>query len=237
MPTGTVTAIFEGKEIAEIELTGENIIPGFARRMKGEWDPPNDLTGIVELRADVKGPDAAGVGEVEFFEGTLQVPGASIVDLFARNRAGGPQVGFFLVNTGTRPFPPTVVFQAVDRTTDDERVVRTKTIQVDEMSPGAEEPIEWRPAGLDANTYLIRAEVSFEDRVLAENFVGLKIVGIGLLPWLAAALLVLMVLFYAFVMRRSRKDNVYSLEKEARVQKRLDELERTKRELLERRSG
>lgn len=236
-PTGTVTAIFEGDEIATIELTGENIIPGFARRMTGEWDPPNDLTGIVELRADVKGPDATGVGEVEFFEGTLQVPGANIADLFARNRAGGPQVGFTLVNTGTRAFPPTVELEAVDRTTDEEKVVRTQTIQVDEMDPGARVPIEWRPRGLDPNTYLIRARVSYEDRVLSENVVGLKIEGLGLLPVIAAGLLLLMILLYALLMRRTRKDNVYALEKEARVQRRLDQLEREREELLQRRSG
>ena len=42
---------------------------------------------------------------------------------------------------------------------------------------------------------------------------------------------------YALVMRRSRKDNVYALEREAKVQRKLDELERTRRELLEKRSG
>jgi hypothetical protein len=236
-PTGTVTALFEGEELATIELTGENIIPGFARRMLGSWDPSNDLTGIVQLEADLETPEAQGLGEVEFFEGTLQIPGAKIVDLFARNRAGGPQVGFLLRNTGTRPFPPTVVMEAIDRTTAQERVVEEKTIKVDEMEPGGEERIEWRPQDLDPNTYLIRARVSFEDRLLNENAVGLEVEGLGILPWLAILLLAGVTALYVWVNRNNKRDNVHALEREERDRRRLEELDRQRRELLERRSG
>ena len=236
-PAGTVTARFEGKKLATIDVTGENIIPGFARRMLGTWDPPNDLTGIVQLEANVDGPKAIGLGEVEFFEGTLQIPGAKIVNLAARNRAGGPEVGFVLRNTGTRAFPPTVVFEAIDRTTDDEIVAETRTIQLDEMQPGAEELVQWRPRRLEPNTYLVRARVSYEDRVLNENSVGLRIEGLGILPWLAVALLVLIVALYVWLGRRNRRDNVRELERDARTRKRLERLERQRRDLLERRSG
>lgn len=236
-PTGEVTAMFEGKELATIELSGENIIPGFARRMVGEWDPPNDLTGIVRLEAELKDPDATGLGEVEFFEGTLQIPGARIIDMFARNRADGPQAGFILRNTGTRAFPPTVVLEAIDRNTDEDVVVESLTIEVPEMQPGAEELIEWRPEQLEANTYLVRARVSFEDRVLGENSVGLEVRGLGILPWLVLMLLALAVASYVMLSRRNRQDNVYELERAARDERRLEELERQRRELMQRRSG
>lgn len=236
-PTGTVTATFEGEKLATIELTGENIIPGFARRMVGEWDPPNDLTGVVELEARIEGPDATAAGEVEFFEGTLQVPGAEIVDLFARNRAGGPQVGFILRNSGTRPFPPTVVLEAIDRTTDEEIVVASETIEVDEMQPGAEEPVEWRPEDLDPNTYLVRARVGFGDRLLSESAVGLDIEGLGFLPWLALVLMAAVAGLYVWLNGRNRRANVHRLEREARDRRRLEDLERQRRELLDRRSG
>jgi hypothetical protein len=236
-PTGTVTATFEGEELATIELSGENIIPGFARRMLGSWDPPNDLTGLVQLEANVKAPGATGVGEVEFFEGTLSIPGARIVNLFARNRAGGPQVGFTLRNTGTRAFPPTVVLQAIDRTTDEERIVASETIELDETEPGEDVPVEWRPADLEPNTYLVRAQVSFEDRLLNENAVGLRIEGMGLLPWIAILLLALVIASYIWLTRRNKREGVFALEREARDQRRLEELERQRRELLEKRSG
>ncbi|MDP9405897.1 MAG: hypothetical protein M3O86_04730 [Actinomycetota bacterium] len=75
-PTGTVTLTGEdGTRLDRVTLTGQTILPGFARALVGTWSPPAGFDGQVALDARLRGPDAAGSGSARFADGVLVDPG------------------------------------------------------------------------------------------------------------------------------------------------------------------
>lgn len=48
-PTGSLKVSQQGEPIAEVPLPGENIIPGYARRLRAAWVPPSGLAGQVDV--------------------------------------------------------------------------------------------------------------------------------------------------------------------------------------------
>ncbi len=78
-PTGTVTLTADdGTRLDRVKLTGQTILPGFARALVGSWSPPADLDGEVGLDARLRGPDAGGSGSANFADGVLVDPGTGV---------------------------------------------------------------------------------------------------------------------------------------------------------------
>lgn len=202
-PTGRIR-IVQGRRVLDVvQLTGQTILPGFARRLTGTWKPPRrlKLEGRVDLHARIFDPDAEGSGFVEFTDGVVQRPGASITNLVARDEQG-PLVEFILTNTGTIPLSPDI---SISISQDDQVEDSTEFAQA-QMAPGAQEIVEWRP-DVGTGVFLVNAEVSFEDQVLAKAATGLKIEDTGLPLWaiVVGALFLLLLLLGLFLLLRKRK--------------------------------
>lgn len=194
----------DGRVLDVVDLEPQNIIPGFARRLLGEWRAPRNLTGRVDLRVNVFDPDAQGSGFVEFTDGEVRRPGASIANLVARNEDGAI-IEFVLTNTGTISLAPDVHITATRET----ELSAERSFVQSEMEPGDQEIIRWRPE-LERGIYLIEVQVSLEEQVLATASTGLQIEDAGIVPWIVIGggiLLLLLLALLIFFLRRRRRDD------------------------------
>ena len=180
-PTGVVEITRDGNVIDRVRLSGDTIIPEFARRLTGRWTAPRGLTGTVELRAEISKPSATGTDTLQLGP---DLATASIENLQATGEDGG-RVSLFVVNTGTTTISPTVRFEATE-----DRVLRGSHEQVEEsIEPGDAREVTWR-AELGAGLYTTTISVSEGDRLLDESVVGFEVIAPGILKWIALALVV-----------------------------------------------
>ncbi|MDQ3646045.1 MAG: hypothetical protein M3345_03820 [Actinomycetota bacterium] len=204
-PRGKIEVFQDGRLLDVVPLQAERVIPGFARRLTGTWDPGRKLDGAVELRARFGFPVARGSAEVDFTKGSVQQPGMDIVDFVARE--GRPRVELVLKNTGSLAIAP-----AVELTASENGSERARTVLVpDAIAPGELATVEWDPELADG-VYLMRAHVTYEGTLLAEGAVGLQLGGgsesplrLVALGLLFLALLGLMLLLVSW--RRRRRDD------------------------------
>jgi hypothetical protein len=196
-PRGKIDIFKDGELIDTVQLEGQTILPGFARRIAGEWDPNGKLTGRYTLRAQLTDPNATGSGVIDFTpKGEVEEPGASIENL----RAEGGTVTFELVNTGTIPIAPvTEVVASQDR-----QPIASDVRNQDMLEPGDSVEVSWAPEVADG-VYLITARAKLAEAVLDEELVALEVGGPGLLLWIALAALILVMLLFLWMRRRKRE--------------------------------
>lgn len=205
-PTGRVRIVKDGKTLDLVDLPAQNIIPEYARRLLGEWEPPRKLTGRVKLVATTQNPAARGIGYVDFTpQGELAVPGMKIANLVARDDRG-PLVEFVLTNSGTIPFSPTLSFD-VSR---DKQSVQDHVIEQSRMEPGDSEVIQWRPDALEDGVYLITVDAHFREQLLDQAATGLKLEDKGIPLWIlmigGGVLLLVLIALFLFFKKRKKKE-------------------------------
>jgi hypothetical protein len=199
-PTGKIDIFKQGRFIDTVKLEGQTILPGFARRIAGEWNPKGKLTGRYTLKAHLRDPDATGSGVVDFTEeGEVERPGASIENL----KADGGTVSFELVNTGTTSIAP-VTEIAVSQ---NHEPINSDVRNQDMLQPGDRVEVTWDPDLADG-VYLITARAKLGNALLDEESVAWEAGGLDLALWLALALLllILIALFFIWLRRRRREE-------------------------------
>lgn len=71
-PSGRFIVRQEGEELATVELPGENILPGFARRLRAAWVPDPDASGPIDIELELDdGPSATGQADLGDIPGRL----------------------------------------------------------------------------------------------------------------------------------------------------------------------
>jgi hypothetical protein len=180
-----------------VRLEGQTILPGFARKIAGEWDPDEKPTGRYTLRAELFDPHATGSGVVDFTpEGEVEEPGATIQDL----RADGGTVSFTLVNSGTLPIAPTTEIIAAKSGNPVTSDVRNQ----ENLEPGDSVEVTWDPE-LEDGVYSITARAKLADAVLDEEIVALELGGSGLMLWIAIGMLAAALLLVLFLFWRKKR--------------------------------
>lgn len=192
-PTGFIDVVKDGRVLDRVRLTGETIIPEFARRLVGRWTPPRGLIGAVELRAELRNPSARATDILELGS---DLATASIENLLASGESGG-SVSLFVANTGTSTISPTVSFEATE-----DGEVRAAHEQVErDIEPGDARELRWF-AGLDDGLYTTTVTVAQSGRVLDESVTGFEVVTPGILRWIALVLLVSVTIAHTIRIRR-----------------------------------
>ena len=195
---GTLRIFKDGDLLDVVRLPEEAIVPSFARRITGVWEPDEVPDGIYHLEATLRDPEVEMEGDVEFFDGYLEATAAEILDI----RGVEERVDLAVANIGSVTFAPTVVLTA----TDGDETVATETFTMAELEPDATDDLSWEP-DLGGGVYDVTAEVTGPDgELLDQDVTGLRIPGF---PWLwvavaAAALLLLLILLLLW--RRRRRD-------------------------------
>ncbi len=198
-PRGRIDISQNGRVLDTVRLTGETIIPRFARRLTGEWRPPRKLTGQVELHAIIRNPAAEGRGVIDFSRGEPDRPGAKITNLVASDE-GGAHVELIVSNTGTTPLEPTVTLHA----SRGGFAAGSDSFEQDELLVGESRTVTWDPS-LEQGTYLITAQATLGDKLLDEAVTGLRVESSNLLRWIALAALCVVVGFFAWYVYQRRK--------------------------------
>ena len=99
-PTGRFIVRQQGEQLAVVELPGENIIPGFARRLRAPWVPDPDASGPVEIELELdNGPSSSGSADLD------DIPGRVAEE---RRDQGLPASGATLSVDNTIPAPLSV---------------------------------------------------------------------------------------------------------------------------------
>lgn len=146
------------------------ILPDFARRLVGTWQPPVGLTGRIRLVARLDGPDATGAGGARLGPDAQAPPVIRIASLRAEPVDGGI-VTVQLSNDGAE----SVTDIAITLTAKEGDAERGRTIlPVRSLAPGLGQPMAWQP-GLGRGTFLITAAARKADSVLDEKVVDLAI--------------------------------------------------------------
>lgn len=198
-PTGRVNIYKSGKLVDTVLLPGDNIIPGFARRLAGTWQPNEKLSGSYQLEAEIESPNATGVGEVTFQDGVLEVTAGEIVGMVPQNK----KVTVALTNSGTVGFVPSVTLIAKEGGTE----VARQTFERPGLEPDATDEFDWAPE-LDGGLYVITAELTANDELLDQEVTGIEVKGPNLILWgaiAAGAILLLLLLWLAIRALRRRR--------------------------------
>jgi hypothetical protein len=196
-PRGKVDIFKDGELIDTVRLKGQTILPGFARRIAGEWDPAGKLTGQYTLEAELFDPHATGSGVVDFTpEGEVEQPGATIENL----KAEGGTVSFTLVNSGTLPIAPvTEIVAALEGTP-----VTSDVRNQENLEPGDSVEVTWEPE-LEDGVYTITARAKLGEALLDEEVAVLEKGGSNLLLLIAVAVFVAALLFFLLLFWRKRR--------------------------------
>lgn len=200
-PSGRVRILKDGEPVATVLLTGERVIPAFARRVMGRWEPQGELTGRYTLEATIENPDATGVGEVDFSDGTIHRVTGEIVGVVAQ----GGEITVSYRNTGTVPLIPEIRFSATKEDVEE----GSESLEGSELPPGASGSIGWRP-DVDPGLYVITAQLTAEGEVLDQQVTGLEVAGRDMrtlvIGGIAAVLLALLVVATVVYRRRHPRE-------------------------------
>ena len=169
-PSGEITIFKDGKRIDRVLLPGKIVIPGFARRLIGTWNPKGQLTGRYTLEAKIRDPRATGVGEVTFSGGQLDVLSGEITSVFAQD--GRVIVDFR--NTGTLPIDGYVQFTASREDED----VAAEELETGKVAAGKAGSVTWEP-DLQPGLYVIKAQLLADDVLIDQDVTGLEVKGAG----------------------------------------------------------
>ena len=202
-PSGEITIFKDGKRIDRVLLPGKIVIPGFARRLIGTWNPKGQLTGRYTLEAKIRDPQATGVGEVAFSGGQLDVLNGEITSVFAQD--GRVIVDFR--NTGTLPIDGFVQFTASREDED----AASEELETGRVAAGKAESVTWEP-DLQPGLYVIKAQLLADDVLIDQDVTGLEVKGAGKdgngFPFVAlgvgAGILMLLALIFLLLSRRRR---------------------------------
>ena len=195
---GVMRVFRDGELLDTVRLPGQAIVPTYARRIVGTWEPEEVPDGIYHFEASVRDPKVAMEGDVEFFDGYLEATAAEIAQITGVEE----QVRLTVVNTGSIAFPPVITLTA----TSGGEEVASETFELDEVDPDSTEEVAWT-SDLGSGVYDVTATVSTpEGDLLDQDVTGLAIPG---LPWLwialgAVALFLLLLLL--FLWRRRRRE-------------------------------
>lgn len=71
-PSGRFVVTQDGEQMAVVALPGENILPGFARRLRSAWVPSSDASGPIEIELQLEdGPGGAGSADLADIPGRI----------------------------------------------------------------------------------------------------------------------------------------------------------------------
>lgn len=196
-PSGRIRIFKDGEPVGRVLLTGERVIPAFARRVSGRWHPKGRLTGRYTLEATIKNPDATGVGEVDFSDGQIRTVTGDIVGMVAQDG----QVTVSYRNTGTVPLTPEIELAA----THEDVEKAAESLKGAEVPAGGSGTLRWRP-DVDAGLYVITAQLSSDGEVLDQEVTGLEVASPDVRPWIIAAVgVLLLVALVLFALRYRRR--------------------------------
>jgi len=190
--------IFKNGELLDVVKLPENaIVPGYARRIGGTWEPEEVPDGTYHLEAVLRDPEVTMEGDVEFFDGYLEATAAEIAEM----RGVEEQVSLAVVNTGTIAFAPSVTLVA----TRGGEEVSTETFALEELEPDGVDELVWEPE-LGPGLYDVTAQVADpEGDLLDQDVTGLKVPGPPWL-WIAIGVAVALLLMLLFLWRRRRAE-------------------------------
>ena len=195
---GTARITKDGQLVDKVSLKRNAIIPGYARRIGGIWEPAEVPDGSYHIEASLRSPKITVEGDVEFIDGCLETALVEVTDL----ATDGKVVRATIANSGTLPIAPVLTFTA----SRDNEQAATKVVPLDELEPDAREVVTWEP-DVGAGTYDIALKVATADGdLLDQEVTGLRVPGF---PWLwvvVAVVIVLLLIVLFFLWRRRRRD-------------------------------